>query len=108
MIKRDDGAASRAAFTRARSEESPPSLSFKIGEVELAFAAAPMFFGVSRLMVNDVTTSEMTGMLASSQTRLLEVFDSNSHSAQSSAVRAADAGKCFCSRCRSRLFSRVV
>ena len=37
----------------------------------------------------------------SSHTRLPEIFDSKSHNAQSSAFRAAHAGRSLCRRCRS-------
>src|SRR5947209_20414471 len=83
------GAASRTASTRWRSNSSPPSFSLRIGRFEFAFAEAAILSGVSRLIVNDVSTSGTIGMFANSQTRLPERFASKSQSAQSNALHAA-------------------
>src|SRR5438094_5403201 len=85
MSRRAAGAASRTASTRWRSSLSPPSFSLRIGRFEFAFAEAAILSGVSRLIVNDVSTPGTIGMFANSQTGLPERFAPKSQSAQSNA-----------------------
>src|SRR5205823_14818408 len=86
----------------------PQSFSFKIGSFAFAFAAADIFSGVSKLIVNDVSTSETIRMLANSQARLPNAFASRSQKAQSNALRAAPGGKRSCRPWRFKFFSPAI
>ena len=98
--KRTSGRAARTARIRSGSA-APPSLSLSSGSLGTARAAAAMSAGVPRLIVNAVSRGDRVIFPAQFATVVLRCLASNCQVAQSSALRAAPAGSCFCRSWRS-------
>jgi len=77
-----------------------PSLIFRSGRCALRAAAARMFAGVSSDRVKAVTTGRGGGRPASWCTGAPSRFAFQSHSAQSTALRAAPGPSASCRSCR--------